>query len=139
MDIKGESRFNLETFHEGKAGAVCKRKVFIIIFVKDLPASLPIERGNRFYDEEGIGFKDIAKFDSSFTADGSRKEIKGLYKNQIGCNQFPSLKDEIGIQLAGYLCILIISVSDSDPCTGINKDSHFEELMRRFFPYRYSS
>ena len=139
MDIKGESRVNLEAFHKGKAGAVCERKVFIIIFVKDLPTSFPVERCNRFYDEEGIGFKDITKLDSSFTAYGSRKEIKGFYKDQIGCNQVPSLVNEAGIELAGYLCILIISVGDSDPCSCINEDPHFEDLIRRFLPYRYSS
>ena len=86
-----------------------------------------------------MGFKNIAKFDCSFTPYSSRKEIKGFYMNQIGCNQVPSLVNEVGIELAGYLCILIISVGDSDPCSCINEDPHFEDLIRRFLPYRYSS
>ena len=134
MDVKGKGGFNLEPLHKSKAGAIRERKVFIIIFVKDLPASFPIEMGNRFYDEEGIGLKNIAKFDGRFTPYSSRKEIKGFYKNKIGCNQVPMLLNDVGIELAGYLCILIISVGNSDPCSRINKDSHFAVLVKGFLP-----
>ncbi len=103
MDIKGKGRFNLKPFHKGKAGAVCKRKVFIIIFTKDIPSSFPINKGDRFYVEKDIGFEGITQFDCSFAAYGSEKEIKGFNKNQIGCHQVTSLEDEISVELAGYL------------------------------------
>ena len=134
MDIKGKGRFNLESFHKGKAGTVCKGEVLVIIFVKDLPASLPVNRGNGFYGEKGIGFDGITKFDGGLTAYGPGKKIEGFYKNQIGCKEITFLKNEIGIELTGYLCILIISIGYSDPCAGVNKDPHLWVLVRRFLP-----
>lgn len=139
MLIKGKCSGYFQPFHNGKACAVSKGKAFIIIFTKDIPASLPVKRGNRFYGEESNSFEGITEFKGSFSAYGSGKKIKGFYENMIGCNQVCSLKDKIGIELTGCLCILVIFIGNSDPCSSINKDSHFEALRGRFLPYRYSS
>jgi len=134
MDVKGKGRFNLEPFHKRKTGTVCKRKVLIIVFTKYLPGSLPVNKSYRFYCEEDIGFKRISEFGCTFTTYGPGKEIKCFYKNQIGCEEIASLNNEIGIELSGYLCILVIFIGYSDPCTGIDKYPHFWVLVKGFLP-----
>lgn len=132
MDVEGKGRLNIEPFHNSKAGTVCEGKVFVIIFAKDIPSPFPVNGGNRCDCKKDIGLQGFTKFYCSFAAYCSGKEIIGFYENQIGCDQGSSLKDKVGIELASYLCIRIISVSNCDPCSGINKDFHFFGLLKCF-------
>lgn len=132
--IKGECSGYFQPFHEGKTGAIGKGEIFIMVLVKDLPAIFPVKMDNRLYGKKCDCLECVTKFNGRFISYDFGKEIKCFYNYEIRCNKFIFLNDQIGIALTGYLCKLVIFVDNSNPCAGIQKDIHFEVLIKRFWP-----